>query len=179
MRAVEPELELIDTAAVVAIYIAPATRLAMKSIDRVEVAAGAGLAGDRYENTRHRHVSVFSTGELAEASARFGTDIDPALTRRNVLVDGGLLPRTPGARMQLGALHIEVVRDAAPCKMLDMEIGDNARASMRRRAGVICRVLTGGTLQVGDMLRVDPVDDSEATSDSHDASHSFPSTDRR
>ena len=48
--------------------------------------------------------------------------------------------------------RLEVVRDAAPCKMLDMEIGDGARTAMRRRAGVICRVIAGGSLLIGDVV---------------------------
>ena len=36
--------------------------------------------------------------------------------------------------------------------MLDTEIGDGARTAMRRRAGVICRVIEGGHLSVGDAV---------------------------
>ena len=43
-------------------------------------------------------------------------------------------------------------------ELLDMELGDGARTALRRRAGVICRVLTDGTIRVGD-----PVDVGEAT----------------
>jgi len=142
--------------AVVAIYRSPASRMSMRPVDAVHVRTGGGLAGDRYENSRHRHISLFSTGEMADASERFGAVIDPALTRRNVLVDGGMLPRTPGIRLRLGELELEVVRDAAPCKMLDMEIGDGAKTAMRRRAGVICRVLQGGELVLGDCLAAEP-----------------------
>jgi len=131
----------------------------MRSVDCVTALTGRGLAGDRYEETRHRHVSVFSTGEMADANERFGTTIDPALTRRNVLVDTGLLPRTPGTRLTIGTVSLEVVRDAAPCRMLDAEIGDGAKTAMRRRAGMICRVLEGGTIKVGDLAHFpEPID---------------------
>lgn len=151
-----------DLGQVIAIYRSPASRMEMRTVDEVEVHTGGGLAGDRYEKSRHRHVSLFSTGELAEASEQFGSVIDPALTRRNVLVDGGMLPRKPGTRLVLGELALEVVRTAAPCKMLDMEIGDGAKTSLRRRAGVICRVLRGGQLRVGDGLAVADSEDSAA-----------------
>lgn len=140
-----------ETNTVVALYISPASRLPMKSVDSVTAHTQGGLVGDRYENSRHRHVSVFSTGEMADASGRFGAKIDPALTRRNILLDAGLLPRTPGDKLSIGDVELEVVRDAAPCKMLDMEIGDGAKTAMRRRAGVICRVLKGGTIDVGSV----------------------------
>lgn len=147
---------------VVSLYISPASKLPMKSVPSVTAHTGGGLVGDRYENSRHRHISIFSTGEMADADERFGSPIDPALTRRNVLVDAGLLPRTPGHRFTVGDLLVEVVRDAAPCRMLDMEIGDGAKTAMRRRAGVICRVLSGGDLAVGDLVNLDP-DEANAT----------------
>lgn len=143
------------SAVVVALFVVPATRLPMRSVERVTARTGGGLEGDRYENARHRHVSIFSTGELAEASEIYGSTIDPALTRRNVLIETGPLSRTPGHRLTVGEVLLEVVRDAAPCRMLDMEIGDGSRTAMRRRAGVICRVLEGGSIAIGDPVDLD------------------------
>jgi MOSC domain-containing protein YiiM/phosphohistidine swiveling domain-containing protein len=135
---------------VVGIQLAKATRLGMQSVDSAEIETAAGLVGDRYHGSKHRQLSVQSLSELADAEAKFGHPIDPLLTRRNVTIDEGEIPRTPGHRWRVGEIELEVVRDAAPCKMLDMEIGDGARTAMRRRAGVICRVVAGGTLTLGD-----------------------------
>ena len=135
---------------VVGIQLAKATRLAMVPVGAAEVETNAGLIGDRYHGSKHRQLSVQSQTELAEAEAAFGRPIDPLLTRRNVTISHGTIPRTPGHRWRLGDIELEVVRDAAPCKMLDMEIGDGARTAMRRRAGVICRVISGATLRLGD-----------------------------
>ncbi len=154
----EADEELV-TATVVDLFVAPASRLAMKSVRSVVAETGRGLVGDRYEGTRHRHVSVFSTGEMADANERFGSTIDPALTRRNVLLDAGRLPRTPGTLLTVGTVQLEVVRDAAPCKMLDSEIGDGAKTAMRRRAGMICRVLDGGEIHIGDLAHFPAVEE--------------------
>lgn len=135
---------------VVGIQLAKATRLEMVPVGSAEIETAAGLIGDRYHGSKHRQLSVQSQTELAEAEAAFGRPIDPLLTRRNVTISHGEIPRTPGHRWRLGDIELEVVRDAAPCKMLDMEIGDGARTAMRRRAGVVCRVITGGTLRLGD-----------------------------
>ncbi len=140
-----------DLTTVVAIYIAPATRLPMRSVQSVRAKTGGGLEGDRYENAKHRHISIFSTGELDEASEIYGRSIDPSLTRRNVLLDAGVLNRTPGHLLSIGEVELQVVRDAAPCRTLDEAIGDGSRSAMRRRAGVICRVLAGGSISIGDV----------------------------
>ena len=121
---------------------------------KIGIETQAGLVGDRYHGSKHRQLSVQSLHELAEAAVEFGGPIDPLLTRRNVTISAGPVPRTPGQRWRLGPVTLEVVRDAAPCRMLDMEIGDGARTALRRRAGVICRVVEGGTLRVGDVVEV-------------------------
>ncbi|HRK45026.1 MAG TPA: MOSC domain-containing protein, partial [Nocardioides sp.] len=62
----------------------------------------------------------------------------------------GVVPREPGALIRLGPVLLEVVRVAAPCKLLDDTIGRGAQEALRRRGGSICRVLEGGQLSVGD-----------------------------
>ena len=140
------------TGVVVGLQVAKATRLAMQTVDIVEIETAAGIVGDRYHGSKHRQVSVQSLEELAEAEAGFGAPLDPRLTRRNITISTGRLPRTPGHRWRVGSVELEVVRDAAPCKLLDDTLGAGARTSMRRRAGVICRVVAGGMIRLGDVV---------------------------
>jgi MOSC domain-containing protein YiiM len=51
-------------------------------------------------------------------------------------------------------VELDVVRVAAPCRLLDDGIGRGAAAAMRRRAGLVCRVLTSGAIEVGDTFEV-------------------------
>ncbi|MEM9201608.1 MAG: MOSC domain-containing protein [Actinomycetota bacterium] len=138
------------TLTVTGLQIAKATRLAMVAVNHIDVETAAGIIGDRYHGSKHRQVSVQSQEELADAEAIFGAALDPLLTRRNITVSAGRLPRTPGDRFTIGAVVLEVVRDAAPCKLLDDNLGTGARTAMRRRAGVICRVVEGGPVELGD-----------------------------
>lgn len=142
------------TPTVVAIHVAPATRLAMKPVPSVEAEAGSGLVGDRYHGTRHRHVTVQSAADLAVASEELGVPIDPSATRRNITISDGEIPTKPGQRISIGPVELEVVRVAAPCKLLDDGIGDGARIALRRRAGTVFRVLTSGTISVGDAVEL-------------------------
>ncbi len=146
MSGTEPQPE----PTVVAIHVAPATRLPMKAVDAVEVEAGKGLVGDRYHGSRHRHVTVQAADELAEAAEVLGAPIDPGTTRRNVTVSHGPIPTTPGDRLTIGDVELEVVRIAAPCKLLDDVVGPGARTALRRRAGTVFRVLTSGRIAIGD-----------------------------
>ena len=132
------------------IYVSPARKIPMKSVPSVQAEAGKGLIGDRYHGTKHRHVSVQSIEDLAEAETVFDAPIAADLTRRNITVSGFEIPTKPGDRISIGDVQLEVVRIAAPCKLLDDDIGVGAKTALRRRAGTIFRLLTSGTISVGD-----------------------------
>ncbi len=102
------------TPTVVAIHVAKGRRLPTRSVPSVEAEAGAGLVGDRYHGSRHRHVTVQSLPEL------------------------------------------EVVRIAAPCRLLDDNLGPGAARALHARAGTVFRLLSSGTISVGDEVDLSP-----------------------
>ena len=67
------------------------------------------------------------------------TDLDGTLVRS----DGSVSDYTR-------EVLLEVVRVAAPCKLLDDTIGRGAQEALRRRGGSVFRVLEGGSIAVGD-----------------------------
>jgi MOSC domain-containing protein YiiM len=145
------------TPRVAALHTAKGRRLPMRAHDEVEVEAGRGIVGDRYHGTRHRHVTVQAAAALAEAAAAYGDDVPWELTRRNVTVEGlDAIPTAPGTRLRVGGALLEVVRVAAPCKLLDDTIGVGAQAALRRRGGSVLRALESGPVRVGDPVEVLP-----------------------
>lgn len=139
-------------AVVASIHLAAATRLPMRAVDRVVAQADKGLVGDRYYGAHHRQVTVQSTGELTLAAAESRLRIDPGLTRRNITINAAAVPRVTGHRWKIGSVELEVTRDAAPCRLMEDIFGSGARASLRGRAGVACRVITSGEIVVGDSV---------------------------
>ena len=139
---------------VAAIHVAPGRRLPMRPVQCVVAEAGKGLVGDRYHGSRHRHVTVQSQQALDLAATDLGGAFACSATRRNVTVDAGDLPTRPGARMRIGEVELEVVRVAAPCRLLDDGIGPGAAAALRGRAGSVFRILTSGTFGVGDNVEI-------------------------
>ncbi len=148
-----------DPPTVHALHVAKATRLPMRNVDRVEVETGKGIVGDRYHGTKHRHVTVQSLSTLAEAAEVYGAEVPAHLTRRNLTLDHGVVPREPGALIRVGPVLLQVVRVAAPCKLLDDTIGPGAHHAMRHRGGSVCRVLEGGVVVVGDVVDLAVVPD--------------------
>lgn len=144
------------TPSVVAIRVAPGRRLPMQVRASVVAETGLGLVGDRYHGSRDRHVSIQSATQLAEAAEILGQPIDPGGTRRNITISSGEVPFERGRRITLGPVVLEVFRMAAPCRLLDDEIGPGAAKALRRRAGSLCRIISGGEIHVGDPVELDP-----------------------
>jgi len=141
---------------VVAIQTAHAARMPMRSLESATIEDGHGITGDRYENARHRQVTVQSLEEIADAEAEVGRTLDAIHTRRNITLASGRLDRTPGARIrvgndQTGWVELEVVRDAAPCKLLEDNLGRDAKLALHKRAGVVYRTVSGGIIVIGDI----------------------------
>jgi MOSC domain-containing protein YiiM len=141
---------VVGVTTVAALHVAPGSRLPMRAVPSVTVETARGILGDRYHGSRHRQVSVQSQTALLEAAELFGAPVPAELTRRNITLADGVVPREPGALLTVGPVLLEVVRVAAPCKLLDDTIGRGAQEALRRRGGSICRVLEGGPVSVGD-----------------------------
>ena len=140
----------VDLGTVVSIHVAKATKLPMRPVESVVAEAGAGLVGDRYHGSRHRHVTVQSAVSLAEAGSDLGAPVDPGATRRNVTVSGGPVPGRPGTRVRMGEALLEVVRPAAPCRLMDDLIAPGAMKALHSRGGTVFRILESGVIRVGD-----------------------------
>ncbi|QSR33299.1 sulfurase [Nocardioides sp. S5] len=139
------------------IHLAPGRKIPARSVPSVEAEAGAGLVGDRYHGTKHRHVTVQALDDLAVAAEVLGRPVDPGLTRRNITLDRGPIPTRPGERMTIGDVELEVVRIAAPCRLLDDWLGPGAMQALRSpRGGTVFRLLGSGTISVGDEVEVHP-----------------------
>ena len=153
-------MDVETTHQVVGLQVALAARMEMRVLESIEILDGHGITGDRYENARHRQVTVQSLEEIAMAEEEVGRDLDAVLTRRNITVDTGLLDRTPGSRIRIGSgdngwVELEVGRDAAPCKLLEDTLGRDAKLALSKRAGVVYRTISGGTIKLGDTMVVD------------------------
>ena len=144
-------------ATVLSIHTAPGRRLPTRSVPSVVAEAGAGLVGDRYHGSKHRHVTIQAIEALQAAADDLGRPVDPGLTRRNITLDRGPIPTRPGERMRIADVELEVVRIAAPCRLLDDTLGPGAARALHNRGGAVLRLLGSGTIRVGDEVTFDEV----------------------
>ena len=124
----------------------------------------AGLEGDGQRDLRHhggpdRALVLFSL-ERIEALRAEGHPIGSGTTGENVTVAGldwDLV--TPGRRLALADVEVEVTSYAAPCEIIARSFSDrrSSRISQKVHPGwsrVCARVVKGGTLAVGDAVTV-------------------------
>ncbi|OWT67305.1 MOSC domain-containing protein [Achromobacter sp. HZ28] len=149
------------------LHYAPRAMLPMLSVDALEVEQGKGVVGDRYyKGTGHlveiveqlgikddRHLTLFEQ-ETVDALARdHGITLGKGVHRRNVTTIGVALEHLIGRRFQIGDVVLEGRKSAQPCKHLEDVIGQPVTHLLINRGGLHCRLLSSGTIRVGDMIK--------------------------
>lgn len=139
------------------IGVRPARGAAMEVRAEVELVAGRGLTGDRATGGA-RGVSLIQEEHLDVLARLLGRDgpIDPALTRRNLVVAGVNLRALARARFRIGACLLEGTGECHPCSKMERALGDGGYAAMRGHGGILARVVEGGTIRLGDPVRIAP-----------------------
>ncbi len=130
--------------------------------DMVEVSHGrvlmeTGLEGDHSGKRKDRLISILSRESWEETCESLSPPVQlPWLTRRaNLLVEGIRLPRSKGAILQLGPVHLEITHQTYPCgRMENAQPGLLKALAKDWRGGVLCKILKDGTLSVGDTVEV-------------------------
>ena len=116
--------------------------------------ADHGLAGDRHAGSRTRQVSLLDEALLQELAA-LGMPVAPGVLGENLTVRGlSFAALRPGDRLRAGEQALlEVVEPRVPCRTLT-PIDPRLPEVIVGRAGLLCRVLTGGPVAPADIIEV-------------------------
>ena len=114
-----------------------------------------GIEGDAHAGHWHRQVSLLSQEKIDAFRAR-GAQVTPGAFGENLVVSGIDFRRLPvGTRLRSGDVLMEITQIGKECHShcaIYRATGD----CIMPREGVFARVLTGGTLRVGDEMTVEP-----------------------
>lgn len=140
-------------------------RGAVNEVEEVEAVAGLGLAGDRKATGTprpqdRRHVTLVQREHLGVVGALLERGpVDPALLRRNLVVEGINLRALHDRRFTIGEAVLEGTGECHPCSRMEEALGRGGYQAMRGHGGLTARVVTGGRLRVGDEVVLLPEDE--------------------
>lgn len=129
----------------------------IKELQQVEMSPESGIIGDKRSRPGKRQVTLMSN----DAWQRVCDDLQlqlPWTTRRaNLIVDELPLVNSTGQLIKLGNAILEITGETDPCKLMEEAYPGLMEALKPEwRGGVTCRVLEGGTLQVGMKVKLEP-----------------------
>ena len=137
-------------------------RAPMDVIDHAAITPELGIAGDHRGRRKpgssgKRQVTLIERADWAAAMTSVGADHPWWARRCNIAVDGLDLPQLAGTRLRLGPdVLLEVTRFCDPCDRMEaLSPGLFEALMVDWRAGVCSRVVQGGLVSVGDVIRVE------------------------
>ena len=137
---------------IASLQICPAHREPMRMLESVQAIQDRGLEGDRHTQTGgggSRQVLLMDEETLAALSLRAGV-VKENITTRGI----ALKTLTPGTRLRVGDAILELTKSCTPCSRMD-EIQEGLRSALEGQRGMLARVVQGGTMRVGDVIRVE------------------------
>ncbi|MCB0688753.1 MAG: MOSC domain-containing protein [Saprospiraceae bacterium] len=134
----------------------PGKREPLSSVQSAQIAEGKGLVGDHYQGTSgNRDVTLIQAEHLEAVGKILGKEVPPALTRRNLVVSGLNLLSMMDKKIKIGdQVVLEITGLCHPCSRMEENLGFGGYNAMRGHGGLTSRVLSGGTIKVGDSVKV-------------------------
>jgi MOSC domain-containing protein YiiM len=135
----------------------PAKKETLQSVTLAEVNTKNGLTGDRYKSAGKRMITLIQEEHLLAVGSILGKSgpIDPLLTRRNLVVKGINLLALKGAKFQIGEeVILEYTSPCHPCTRMEENFGPGGLNAMRGHGGICVKVIEGGTINVGDEVKM-------------------------
>jgi MOSC domain-containing protein YiiM len=135
---------------VASLQLCPAHRTPMQPVETARAIQDGGLEGDRHAHSGgSRQVLLMDE----ETLAAFG--LGAGVVKENITTRGlALKILAPGTRLRVGGALLEVTMTCTPCRRMD-EIREGLREALEGQRGLLARVVEGGTLRVGDPIRVE------------------------
>ncbi len=124
----------------------------MTEIGSVEISCEQGVVPDTRGKPGKRQVTVLSLEAWQTACAELGTLLPWTTRRANILVSGiTFSAKDVGKILQIGDVRLQITIETDPCHRMDEQHqGLTAALIPDWRAGVCCRVLSGGQIRVND-----------------------------
>lgn len=149
---------------VVSIHIAPKRGGATVTLEEATLVAGRGIEGDHHwaqaDGPAAAQVTLIEAEHVEAFNAETHRGIEPVETRRNVVTRGVELTPLIGQRFMVGGAVLEGLEPCDPCANLGRQLQTPSLSAaaivkaLMGRGGLRARVVRGGTVATGDVVRV-------------------------
>ncbi len=151
------------TGSVIAIFIAPAAKADMKSLNDAELEVGCGIVGDRYyaqlgtfskknEIRPDQEITLIESEEIDRFNGSTGLTLDYGAARRNIVTRGVGLNDLVGHQFRVGSVMLEGMRLCEPCAHLASLVSEKVLPGLVHRGGLRARILSAGTIRPSDAV---------------------------
>lgn len=120
------------------------------------VKPGTGLENEHHSKSGKgkRQVTMIQAEHLPAIAALTGKEsIGPEELRRNLVISGINLTTLKSARFTIGNVEFEGTGFCHPCSRMEYNLGDGGYSAMRGHGGITTRVISEGTIRVGDNVK--------------------------
>ena len=137
---------------IVSLQLCTQARQPMTFVEEAEALADEGLKGDRHARKGNARQILLAEKETLDA-----LDIKPGTIRENITVQGMELSKIRAGQVFFigDQVTLEVTGPCLRCTVMD-EIRPGLKDELEGRGGVLAVVLNGGSMKVGDTIRVEP-----------------------
>ena len=134
-----------------ALHLCPGHRKPMQPVGEARLITNLGFSGDR-------HALPDSSRQvlLIEKETLDSLGLDPGIVKENITTKGiELMKLHSKERLFLGAdVVLEITKACSPCSRME-EIRPGLQQQLASRRGILARVVEGGMVRHGDLIRVD------------------------
>jgi MOSC domain-containing protein YiiM len=135
------------------LWLKPARRAPMREVDDLSLVVGHGIEGNADASGR-RQVTLIDRERWDRACADLEADIDPALRRANVLIDGIDLVGSRGRTLSIGGARLRIGGENRPCRLMDdFHPGLQMALDLDWGGGAYATVIVSGTIDVASDVR--------------------------
>jgi MOSC domain-containing protein YiiM len=140
----------------------PQRRAPVQIVERAEVTFD-GLVGDHASKGRQtsgkRGITLIQQEHLAVIGSFLRQrSVDPALLRRNLVIEGINLLALKGRTIRISTATLTITGPCAPCSRMEEAFGKGGYSAVRGHGGVTAQIVEPGTIARGD--EVCPVRDN-------------------
>ena len=145
----------------IAIAVREKSRSTMVELEQAKITNELGVATDFRGKPGDRQVTLLSMESWQEACEELGKSLPWTTRRANLLVSGLQLAHTTDSIVKLGDVVLRVTGETDPCHRMEEQCAGLCKAlEPQWRGGVCCRVVSEGTISVGQSITIDSPTDS-------------------